>query len=1521
MFAARTSVRRPAIVVMTAALAAGSVGAAAAPAAFAESLQADSTAATAAMPDWLELGEGALWAPEGSFALVTDPEVRVWACPEDAGALPSGFALELAMDSEPWTVLADGTVAAGSAPDDPACVVGSWEVPSGVLADGGTYRVRARSTLSGADPSVFGDWLAFTVALSPAVPEPVAPAEGAAVSIPRPAFVVAAPEGRARQLSMIVRVVYAGTDITAAEGTTSLVDEDGRLLWTPEADLSIGHYEWQALVTDGVSQSEWSSLVPFRVSLPPPVAPNVYSARPVRGGVTFVWSPLYTAPEDPILNYTLTASPGGRTITVAGDSTEGTIDRLPAGQYTISISGANARGSSPTTTRQVTIAPASPASPTNPQVSLDGASATLTWDAPSDSGDAPVDRYRVTSPAWAEPLAGLETQGTTVTYEDLQFATWYTAYVEAHNEFGWSEPAVVSFAPFTVPDAPTDVQVHLGDGYLDLTWAAPSSDGGAPVTEYVVTADPGGAQVTTDGVTYVRFPDLENGTEYTFTVVAVNDAGPGPSSAPTGPRAPTSQTTDTDADGLPDILEERTGANPLLPDTDFDGLSDADEFNYLSGLTSPVSADSDEDGIGDAQADSDADGVTNESEIAAGTQPADPDTDGDSLDDGHELGTGTDPLTVDTDGDGVDDALEADIGFDPLLPDSDGDGTLDTWTPAEVDVTADGAVAAVSGPAASLSGIGLAFSDSMVVEGAVSGVASVEAPTAVPDEAQPAPASLLALRIGGPGAQARTAALSPPVALTSPVSLTLPVAAWQPVDAPEYGAFEWDSETMVWRPSAATVTVSAAEHTVTIHSPELNVSYTVVDLQEWRARARECDLAAGGDARLSVEVILDETNSVRGLDPSGERFEAVSAVLSTLEAGDEATLRAVGTMTTNYGWGESYELREYEDPTSDTAGNSVARVRERLEMLSTLAAGNPEWYDPDHLVPGAAEAIFDGATSWMDRPPRFNPFTGEEYETIPQWCRMDVVVVVTDGQLVPPETGPLGEPPVFRQRTSPPVYVLDVGPGGEDAQWLRDVAQQTGGAYTHVPTATTVPVWNRDAGFDGIDPAQYMQDPDGDGVLTWVEVQGVRAASGNNRAPATGRKVFYSDPNDPDTDGDGILDGVEFGIPITPQEVGGWTSDWPVSTYWMTSDPGLVDGDHDGLPDSEEVDLGLNALHPDADGDGLDDRGEGEWGTDPFKPDYDSDGYSDGYEALHFDEGYSPWEYNEREDPMAFFADFAAGFFCGDTEYCRRSSIAWLLGNISSGIAVFGDVRDLVWSIRDGEPINATMISVGLIPGIGDAAGAAAKITRHLDDLVGPAADAGRHLLRQSTEAVDFISNMRQLHPDVVQALERAGTSVETMARLLEANKPEYLKRLLDAATAWPASAYTHGTPTFMPSGTDGERFMRNFLGLDPFKHESGLYLGAVRPANCKGCRYPDGLVRLPNGDIALHEAKVGWVRGWFSNGQITKDIALIEAGRAPGGISWHFFASYETGRIGPSETILKRLQDAGITIYIHLPS
>jgi hypothetical protein len=105
--------------------------------------------------------------------------------------------------------------------------------------------------------------------------------------------------------------------------------------------------------------------------------------------------------------------------------------------------------------------------------------------------------------------------------------------------------------PVTVPSAPTMGLATGGNQQATVSWTAPVHNGGAAITEYVVTPYVGGVAQTpivfSSSATTRTITGLVNGTEYTFTVAATNSAGTGPESdhsnavtpAPTPPGPPT----------------------------------------------------------------------------------------------------------------------------------------------------------------------------------------------------------------------------------------------------------------------------------------------------------------------------------------------------------------------------------------------------------------------------------------------------------------------------------------------------------------------------------------------------------------------------------------------------------------------------------------------------------------------------------------------------------------------------------------------------------------------------------------------------------------------------------------------------------------------------------------------------------------------------------------------------------------------------------------------------------------------
>ena len=303
------------------------------------------------------------------------------------------------------------------------------------------------------------------------------------------------------------------------------------------------------IVGTGPASAPSNAVTPATV----PGAPTGVTATAGNAQATITWAAPTSNGGSAITGYTVTSNPGGKTASVGGSTLAATVTGLTNGtSYTFTVVASNTIGPSIPSAASNAVTPATvPGTPTGVAATAGNAQATVTWNAPASNGGSVITKYTVKPRNVTDSvdLPSVDTADGSVLTKNISGLTngkTYTFTVTATNAKGEGAPSAASNAvtPATVPDAPTGVAATAGNAQATVTWNAPTSTGGSPITGYTVTTSPGGATVTVGNVTNATVTSLTNGTAYTFTVKATNAMGTGPAGVsnavtPTAPAPPT----------------------------------------------------------------------------------------------------------------------------------------------------------------------------------------------------------------------------------------------------------------------------------------------------------------------------------------------------------------------------------------------------------------------------------------------------------------------------------------------------------------------------------------------------------------------------------------------------------------------------------------------------------------------------------------------------------------------------------------------------------------------------------------------------------------------------------------------------------------------------------------------------------------------------------------------------------------------------------------------------------------------
>jgi len=279
-----------------------------------------------------------------------------------------------------------------------------------------------------------------------------------------------------------------------------------------------------SLTVYGMDQSgnQWQAAA--ITASPVPTAPETPTSIGVAandGSVTISWNP----GDDngaPITSYRVVDA-NGSTAQCVTSELYCTISGLTNGtKYSFKVSATNSAGTSASSAPMNATPAALPGVVQSLTATSGDAQALVSWLAPVDA-DANT-TYQVTA-ATDSSLVYCVTQVLSCTISGLTNGSIYSFAVQTLSDTGGSVASAVSnsVTPATVASAPRVSSVVAASGRATVLIGAPTSNGGSPITKYIVTSSTGMICETT--TLECTFLNLANGQPLTFSVVADNGVG------------------------------------------------------------------------------------------------------------------------------------------------------------------------------------------------------------------------------------------------------------------------------------------------------------------------------------------------------------------------------------------------------------------------------------------------------------------------------------------------------------------------------------------------------------------------------------------------------------------------------------------------------------------------------------------------------------------------------------------------------------------------------------------------------------------------------------------------------------------------------------------------------------------------------------------------------------------------------------------------------------------------------------
>jgi predicted phage tail protein len=407
------------------------------------------------------------------------------------------------------------------------------------LVNGTTYQIRLRAVNSVGDGAP-SSALLVTPATTPAAPTitTVTPGNGWATVT----FTPPVDDGGKPIINYMVQYSITGGTTWA---TFSRPASTAPSVTVTGLTRGVAH-RFRVVAVNGLGAGAFSAASGAVVPASPPGLPRGLAVAGGNAQATLSWQPPLTNGGSPVTRYVVRYSVNGGASWstyphASSAATSITVTGLGNGvRHIFQVAAAHDAGTGLFTAPSAAVIPAGPAgAAAAPTASRGNGSATVTWGVPASNGGAAITNYVVQrssngGASWVTvPRAASLARSAVVA--GLVNGTSYVFRVAAVTRVGLGRFSDASAAviPATRASVPRALTVTPGNGQARLAWAAPASNGGLPVTNYVVqySRNNGATWLTfarpQSAATSTTVTGLLNGVAWTFRVAAVNGVGLG----------------------------------------------------------------------------------------------------------------------------------------------------------------------------------------------------------------------------------------------------------------------------------------------------------------------------------------------------------------------------------------------------------------------------------------------------------------------------------------------------------------------------------------------------------------------------------------------------------------------------------------------------------------------------------------------------------------------------------------------------------------------------------------------------------------------------------------------------------------------------------------------------------------------------------------------------------------------------------------------------------------------------------